>query len=590
MASCLHSLERQTLHPTQYEILLTGDAVNALPKFSLPCTVRTIPEASSCSWGRADTLGVQASMAERVLFLRPDIVIHPDCLRQHLEIHDAAPDAEFGVLGRVILPDTAQTLAWGHVLEACGLFSTPRYLSNGALYGFEHFAARNLSLPRRSIVAAGMFDDSLGESDGGMEMQELGLRLRQPPVPAVYVQICEVTLQSLPDLNHLCRTSHQRGRDRARIEALHDQEPSFSTVDVQFWSNLPTRLLLRVQALMEQLRPLEKLPAKPNSPSLDASMKESMRTMAKLRTRDLLDLISSLESPLIQELRTDEALPAVLFLARLHELVGFFSAAAASSPVDRSAAMYSPSRGRVLLATNYFWPSVGGTELLVEELGLRLMDAGFAVDVACRHLDTRTFFSRKGIRIHSFRCWGGLDAVTGPDADAYRQLVCSGDYRAVIVLSHPDTWCCSLLRNLPRQKRPRIIMMPSMNADNLATWKSKGELESIHDVLRAADVHVTVSERGGVTAATRQHRRLSCTHRAGHAPWYPLAGHTTVQWCPEFGWRGGRQSGVFPPRSGCVATKIVIAENTWNSRAASPQGMLQQRLYCRSVCQSHAEK
>lgn len=522
LLACLRHLGRQTLPPTQYEVLLTGNAAANLTLPSLQCRMRCIAESQPCSPARAFNLGVQAAVAEVVLFLRSDVLLAPDCLRLHLETHNASPQDEYGVMGRLDLPASGEGSRWKELLTASDLLCTQSRLTNGELYGFEQLTCRNLSLPRRSIVAAGMFDEQFCEPVWGLEMQELGLRLQQASVLTVFVKGCATTLQRLPSLKTLLQAARQRGADTAKLRLRHPFPQTNralpSPVDLHFWRNPPSRLMARVQALADRLARLEALP--PGSETHffadPVTARAALLGLEELRTREILAIIAPLEQAPEQVFQDEAALPALLLLDAFHRCLGFFATEAAASlcspqptalprtraPADsdkETAGQAQPTtgpRGRVLLSTNYFWPSVGGTELLVEELGQRLMAAGFSVDVACRHLESRTVFSRKGMAIHAFHCTGSLDAVTGPDVEAYRRQILSGGYMAVIALSHPHIWCCSLLRSLPAQGRPRIIMMPSINAENLAEWEANGEMETVGDVLRAADIHVTVSERG----------------------------------------------------------------------------------------------
>lgn len=151
---------------------------------------------------------------------------------------------------------------------------------------------------------------------------------------------------------------------------------------------------------------------------------------------------------------------------------------------------------RVLLVCNFFWPSVGGTELFIEKLGLQLQRAGHHVEIACRWLPDRSTDRRHGMRIHSFHCHGKFfDPHMGPDIEKYRSLVRNGGFDAVITLAHPDNWTCHALRDLP-QPRPRIIMMPSINSENIEHWEGLGVMSVIAGTLQAADICVAVSENG----------------------------------------------------------------------------------------------
>lgn len=189
---------------------------------------------------------------------------------------------------------------------------------------------------------------------------------------------------------------------------------------------------------------------------------------------------------------------------RANELAGASGASSASStsPAALADAVSAPSVGesrgparRVLLACNFFWPSVGGTELFVERLGLELRALGHEVDIACRWQENRTVSVRHGMPIHALRCHGTFAGDMGPDAARYRELVRRGNYDAVIVLAHPDNWACHLLRDLPAP-RPRLIMLPSINAENMVLWNERGVLETVAQTLRQADICVAVSQHG----------------------------------------------------------------------------------------------
>ena len=60
------------------------------------------------------------------------------------------------------------------------------------------------------------------------------------------------------------------------------------------------------------------------------------------------------------------------------------------------------NRGKILLLCDYFWPSIGGVEVFIEELGIQLQKEGYLIEVACRHLDDRYDYKHSGMIIHEF--------------------------------------------------------------------------------------------------------------------------------------------------------------------------------------------
>lgn len=328
--------------------------------------------------------------------------------------------------------------------------------------------------------------------------------------------------------------------------------------DVAYWRNLPTRVTERMRELhavlarTEDLRPTPDpvtvpAPEGTTAPYLRREDHDDMHRLClglwPLRTRELLQVIDGVERMALDVLHAAERgatmqecaarlYPAQLFIRFFHDTIGVcgvdtirrFCPDAPALPTlddtrdaapdaapgettngtpngttdDMAQPCAAPPRAgrRVLLACNFFWPSVGGTELFIETLGLHLRAMGHHVEIACRWQENRASELRHGMPIHAFRCHGKFtDPTMGPDTERYRALVRNGGYDAVIVLAHPDNWACHLLANLP-QPHPRIIMLPSINAENMEHWAERGVLDDIARTLRAADVCVAVSENG----------------------------------------------------------------------------------------------
>jgi glycosyltransferase involved in cell wall biosynthesis/ADP-heptose:LPS heptosyltransferase len=151
---------------------------------------------------------------------------------------------------------------------------------------------------------------------------------------------------------------------------------------------------------------------------------------------------------------------------------------------------------RVLLACDFFWPSVGGVELYVEDLAVRLREAGCEVEIACRQLPERRTTEHRGIRIHSFTCTDvhGF-GLTPASMRAFRALVGKGGFAAVLVLTQPDNWLGQAVREL-RDAHPRIVLLPSINAMNLAEWNAQQKVGAVQEILRSARQVVAVTEDG----------------------------------------------------------------------------------------------
>jgi glycosyltransferase involved in cell wall biosynthesis len=109
---------------------------------------------------------------------------------------------------------------------------------------------------------------------------------------------------------------------------------------------------------------------------------------------------------------------------------------------------------RVLIVTDWFYPSVGGTERLAEAVGVALQREGMAVDVAARAMPERASNQHRGMVIHELQ---------GNCLEALTALVRDEGYDAVVAFSNTVVWPVVCTLNLP-EPRPRILVVPCVNA------------------------------------------------------------------------------------------------------------------------------
>ena len=145
--------------------------------------------------------------------------------------------------------------------------------------------------------------------------------------------------------------------------------------------------------------------------------------------------------------------------------------------------------GRVLIAVDYFHPSVGGSERLAEMAGAALQAHGMTVEIATRALEGRASLEHRGMRVHE---------VSGDPLTELRALVSAGRYDGLLVFSAPTAWplVCSLQLQLPKPG-PKLVVVPCINAEN--SGQLRGDPPLLHayeQLLTAADV-IGFSSRAG---------------------------------------------------------------------------------------------
>ncbi|OFX31121.1 MAG: hypothetical protein A2Z07_03530, partial [Armatimonadetes bacterium RBG_16_67_12] len=131
--------------------------------------VRVTPVRLEQNRGRsaARNAGIRAARAPVIVFVDSDVLVRPDFLQRHMEIHRAAGRPVVG-RGPVVEVPTADLPARDPVTR----FS-PAY-----------FTTANASVPRQALIDAGMFDE--GFRIYGWEDFDLGLRLAARGLPRVY--------------------------------------------------------------------------------------------------------------------------------------------------------------------------------------------------------------------------------------------------------------------------------------------------------------------------------------------------------------------------------------------------------------------
>jgi glycosyltransferase involved in cell wall biosynthesis len=175
-ATLRHGLARlaaQTLSPAAYEILVVDDG-------STDETPRVVAEASggrarvrSLRFDRnrgrsaARNAGIRAAEAPLVVFVDSDVLVVPDFLERHLEIHGSAASPVVGRGPVVVIPSPEIPTRPPRI----GI--SPAYLDTA-----------NASVSRQALFEAGLFDE--GFRAYGWEDFDLGLRLKARGIPRVF--------------------------------------------------------------------------------------------------------------------------------------------------------------------------------------------------------------------------------------------------------------------------------------------------------------------------------------------------------------------------------------------------------------------
>jgi GT2 family glycosyltransferase len=165
LARTIDALERQTVTPDEFEVIVVDDPVDDDPSAvatALAAERRTMSVRHLHRDGHgvsaARNAGWRAAEAPLVMFLGDDILAAPDLLKQHLDWHEQRGRAgDVGVLGHVRWASEIRETPFMRWLEHGYQFDYPAIQGDQATWA--HFYTANISLPRALIAEVGGFDE-----------------------------------------------------------------------------------------------------------------------------------------------------------------------------------------------------------------------------------------------------------------------------------------------------------------------------------------------------------------------------------------------------------------------------------------------
>ncbi len=149
---------------------------------------------------------------------------------------------------------------------------------------------------------------------------------------------------------------------------------------------------------------------------------------------------------------------------------------------------------RILICSDFFYPSVGGIELLAQDLGELFIKDGWEVEIATRDMDNRHVGKYLGMTIHEFNVNEQESGWTG-NYKYLQDLVTKGAYNNVIAIASPLTW---ILWNVPTHlDGTNVIMIPCITKEVFDSLKENPQLrDRLKNLLVNTDTVVSMTEGG----------------------------------------------------------------------------------------------
>jgi len=179
--ACLEALQVQTFSRDDFEVIVCDDGSSddtkaVVREFNAPFKLRYLCQ-DNCGPASARNMGITHATGRYVLFLDDDCFPLPECLEKHYETHKAHSQEKHAVLGMIrTLP--AYAASWmGYILDNSDLLLECPLMQEGITYDFNYFFTGNISISRRALLDAEMFDENFTGTLWGAEDIDLGYRL-----------------------------------------------------------------------------------------------------------------------------------------------------------------------------------------------------------------------------------------------------------------------------------------------------------------------------------------------------------------------------------------------------------------------------
>ena len=152
---------------------------------------------------------------------------------------------------------------------------------------------------------------------------------------------------------------------------------------------------------------------------------------------------------------------------------------------------------RVLIACDYFWPSIGGVEIIAENLGYELTQRGFQVDVATGTHPARIGSFHRGMKVLSLDRRPGWFSRSPRNVRHLRRLLEKGNYAGSILIADPMNWVLWSIEGADLPESTKLAIQPLVNEEGYEKWRGDKEFRRrLVGVLRRATMVVALT-RGG---------------------------------------------------------------------------------------------
>jgi len=222
LRKCLAAIEKQTLSPDKFEVLVIDDGStdgtgDFLHHYRAPFSFVHLRQSNSGT-GAARRHGASEAKGDYLLLMNDDTICDPQVLEEHLRVHNRLQSQCWAVLGSFEYPSEAQRRALTYYFCVEPFMFPQVSMEDGCPYGYSQFITCNLSIRRDAVMDAGSFSSIYKLS----EDTELGLRLFEKGYRVLYHPAAHAWHDHLPyPARNLIRRARVYGTDYFHMFRQH---------------------------------------------------------------------------------------------------------------------------------------------------------------------------------------------------------------------------------------------------------------------------------------------------------------------------------------------------------------------------------
>ncbi len=240
LSHTLRLLERQTLAPAKYEIVIVDDGserdtepVVTQAAFKCQAPIRLFRQESSRGPAAARNRGIQEAQGSLVLFMGDDLWAFPDLLSTHAEFHKNHPEPQAALIARV-----DQSPDMPH--DPFNLWFRPfafHLLEGKTNAEWRFFWTTNLSIKKDFLLENGLFDEDFPFA--AHEDVELGYRLFKHGLQLYYESRALGSHYHPRTIREACHAQWQHGATFVILERKVPETGLCEQYGIFSWKNKP---------------------------------------------------------------------------------------------------------------------------------------------------------------------------------------------------------------------------------------------------------------------------------------------------------------------------------------------------------------